>query len=331
MVPTVVFLAPQGSGVADRLRHLEQLAQTVGQVHFSHVDDGLPLEQIVAACGDTRAILLGSAAAQIVPLAALLPQLKLVQVFSAGSDWLDVAGLAALGVRVADNNGANAVPVAEHAIALMLSLCRHLDALSASIRNGDWHGDYRQRSDAFHTLAGKRVGIVGLGRIGSRVARRLAAWECERVFFDIRSFDDQYLQTCASPRPLPFEELLATSDIVTLHVPLDRTTWHMVGSRELGLMAKEAMLINTCRGPVIDEAALIAALREGRLGGAGLDVFEVEPIAPDNELLRLPRVVLTPHLATMSPESGPTSSRHAATNTARVALGQEPISLVRPV
>ena len=294
------------------------------------MDVDLPLEQIVDACGDTRAILLASTTAQIVPLAAHLPELKLVQIFSAGSDWLDVAGLAALGVQVADNGGANAVPVAEHAIALMLSLCRRLDELSRSIRAGHWHADYRQRPGAFQTLAGKRVGIVGLGRIGSRVARRLTAWECECVFHDVRSFDDDYLHTCRT-RPLPFDELLASSDVVTLHVPLNHTTRHLVGPRELGLMRPESMLINTCRGPVVDEAALICALQEKRLGGAGLDVFEVEPVAPDNLLLQLPGVVLTPHLATMSPDSGPAGTQHAATNTARVALGQEPASVVRPV
>ncbi|MDA0338012.1 MAG: NAD(P)-dependent oxidoreductase, partial [bacterium] len=224
----------------------------------------------------------------------------------------------------------NAVPVAEHAIALMLSLCRRLDELSRSIRAGDWHGDFRQRPGAFQTLAGKRVGIIGLGRIGSRVARRLSGWDCERVFCDIRSFDDDYLHPCGT-RPLPFDELLATSDIVTLHVPLNHTTRHLISSRELGLMRPESVLINTCRGPVVDEAALIRALREKRLGGAGLDVFEVEPVAPDNQLLQLPAVVLTPHLATMSPDSGPASTGHGATNTARVALGQEPTSVVLPV
>jgi phosphoglycerate dehydrogenase-like enzyme len=330
MLPTVVLLAPQTPGIPDRLRHLEQLAQTVGEVHFTHVDVDLPLEQTVTACGDTRAILLASATAQIVPLAARLPGLKLVQIFSAGSDWLDVAGLAAMGAQVADNGGANAVPVAEHAIALMLSLCRRLEELSHSIRAGDWHADFRQRPGAFQTLAGKRVGIVGLGRIGSRVARRLTAWECECVFHDIRSFDDDDLRSCGA-RPLPFDELLATSDIVTVHVPLNHTTRHMVGHRELGLMRPESMLINTCRGPVVDETALICALRAKRLGGAGLDVFEVEPIAPDNQLLQLPGVVLTPHLATMSPDSGPAGTQHAATNTARVALGQEPTAVVEPV
>ncbi len=329
MLPTVVVLAPQTPGISDRLRHLEQLARTVGEVRFTHVDVDLPLEQIIAACGNTRVILLALSTAQIVPLAARLPELKLVQIFSAGSDWLDVAGLAALGVQVADNGGANAVPVAEHAIALMLSLCRRLEELSRSIRNGEWHADYRQHPGAFHTLAGKRVGIVGLGRIGSRVARRLAAWECESVFHDIRSFDDEYLRACGA-RPVPFDALLATSDIVTLHVPLNHTTRHLVGRRALGLMRPESMLINTCRGSVVDEAALINALQEKRLTGAGLDVFEVEPIALDNQLLQLPGVVLTPHLATMSPDSGPAGTQHAATNTACVALGQEPTAVVRP-
>ena len=327
-IPSIVLLAPQAPGMADRLRHLERLAQDVGPVCFRHVHDGQSLEQIAVACGDTRAILLASQTAPVAPLAARLPQLQLVQIFSAGADWLDVAGLAALGVQVADNDGANAVPVAEHAIALMLSLYRRLDELSQSIRGGNWHADFRQRPEALHTLAGKRVGIVGLGRIGSRVARRLAAWECDRVFYDVRSFDEPYLHACDA-RPVPFDELLATSDIVSLHVPLDHTTRHLLGAQELGRMRSEAMLINTCRGPVVDEAALICCLEDGRLGGAGLDVFEVEPMAPDNRLLQLSRVVLTPHLATLSPDVGPAATRHAATNTARVAFGQQPTAVVR--
>ena len=325
-----MYLAPAAESMPERLRHLEQLALSVGDVRFDHVDVGLPLEQIERACGDAQAILLASATTQILPLAARLPQLKLVQVFSAGSDWLDVSGLADLGVQVADNDGANAIPVAEHAIALMLSLYRRLQELSLCIRGGQWDGGYRQRPDAFRTLAGKRVGIVGLGRIGHRVARRLAAWECECVFHDTRSMDDQFLSTC-SARRLPFDELLATSDIITLHVPLNRTTRHLISTRELSLMRPDSMLINTCRGPVIDEAALIFALQQKKLGGAGLDVFEIEPMEPENRLLQLPMVVLTPHLATMSPDTGPAATQHAAANTARVALGQEPTSVVEPV
>ena len=327
MPPTIIYLGNDSDAVADRLQHCRELARQVGEVDFKFVDKELPLDQLVDQCGSARALMLAAPFDGIVDLARRLPRLKLVQIGSAGANWVDVEGLAGAGVQVSDNNGANAVPVAEHAIALMLAMYRHLEALFNSVRQGKWAA-FRSSYPPFPILTGKRVGIVGLGRIGSGVARRLGGWDCELVFDDIRTFDQDYLDHCGA-RPLPLDELLSSSDVVTLHVPLDRTTQKLIGARELALMKETAVLVNTCRGPVVDEAALIQALQQKRLWGAALDVTEVEPIAADNPLLTMPNVIITPHLATVSPESGLLSARHVATNTARVALGGEPTSVVR--
>ncbi len=328
MPPTIIYLGNDSDAVANRLKHYQELAREVGQVDFKFADKEWPLDQLAEQCGDTRAIMLATPFDGIVDLARRLPNLKLVQIGSAGANWIDVEGLAGLGVRVSDNNGANAVPVAEHTMALILALYRHLEDLFNNVRRGDWAADHRSGAMPFPTLTGKRVGIIGLGRIGSRVARRLSGWDCDVVFHDIRTFDQDYLDH-SGVRPLPLDQLLSSSDVVTVHVPLDRTTEKLISSRELALMKKSAVLINTCRGPVVDETALIQALQEKRLWGAGLDVTEVEPIADDNPLLSLPNVIITPHLATLSPEGGALAAHHIAINTARVALGREPTSVVR--
>jgi phosphoglycerate dehydrogenase-like enzyme len=181
----------------------------------------------------------------------------------------------------------------------------------------------------FHTLVGKRVGIIGLGRIGSRVAKRLYGWECEVVFHDVLDFPREYVEATHAKR-VDMETLLATSDIVTVHVPLDPPTHNLISERELSLMKPTAILINTCRGPVVDEAALIRALREKKIFGAGLDVVEQEPIRMDNPLLALDNVILTPHQATRAIESSDNAKKFVVENIARLARGEPLQSVVEP-
>jgi phosphoglycerate dehydrogenase-like enzyme len=253
------------------------------------------------------------------------PRLKLVQLLSAGYDNIDLDAARRAGVPVANNGGANAIAVAEHTIMLMLAVSRRLIWQHASVASGRWRGN--TPPPRISELHGKTLGIVGLGRIGTKVARLAAAFGM-RVFYNdvVRLEEDAEDALGVRFRLLP--EILAGAHVVSLHVPLNAATHHLIGAPELARMRPEAVLVNTCRGPVVDEAALYAALSEGRLAGAGLDVFDREPPPADNPLFGLDNVVLTPHLAGPTRESAGARLRNAFDNVARVARGEAPLWVV---
>jgi phosphoglycerate dehydrogenase-like enzyme len=227
---------------------------------------------------------------------------------------------------VANNGGGNSWAVAEHTVALILALYRRLLQCDRSTRQGTWRDAIMDGMNTY-LLADKSVGIVGLGRIGKKVARRLKPFETRLIYNDLLAFPD-YERELAMPR-VSLDELLRRSDIVTLHVPLTSKTRGFIGRRGLfELMKPTAILINTCRGPVVDEPVLIEALKKGRIRGAGLDVFEREPINPDNPLLKLENVVLTPHGAGGAYEGWFRQADFAFGNIMRVYRGLPPESVV---
>ena len=266
-----------------------------------------------------------------VELARLCPRLRLVQTTSAGYDGIDVASLNRMGIQVANNYGGNAPAVAEHTIGLMVSVVRKLVLQFEATRSGDWYGTIgREEWTRPYEIAGKTVGIVGMGHIGRQVARRLQGWDCSIVYYDpIEPPADLVEQL--SLRALSMDELLRESDIVTLHTMLNAQTRGLIGTRELRMMKPTAVVINTCRGGVVDEAALIRALRDGEIAGAALDVFEQEPTPRDNPLLTMGNVVVTPHMAGVSVEAFPRNAGFGLQNIAQVIRGEEPLSVVRPV
>lgn len=330
MSNVVVMLGPDNPGVEIRVGECQAVAERLGGIDLRFVDSELPEREVIEACAEAIAIFPVGSRMLTPEVVAKLPKLRLIQTFSAGTDYLNIAALADLGVDVANNGGANAVAVAEHAIALMFAVNRKLDVQIDSAKAGTWMAGVGGDRTEYHTLVGKRVGIVGLGRIGSRVAKRLAGWECELVYHDVVDFDEEYVQATGATS-VPLDELLATSDIVTLHVPLDSSTRHMLSEHEFVSMKSTAILVNTCRGSVVDEAALIRALEAGEIFGAGLDVTEVEPIDPANPLPMMPNVVLTPHLATRAVESEHNAAENAVANAARAARGESPLWTVQPV
>ena len=180
-----------------------------------------------------------------------------------------------------------------------------------------------------HELTGKTVGIIGLGRIGSRVARRLQGWECDLIYDDIIAPDPE-LVSQLSLEKVERDELLETSDLITLHVPLNRQTRGMISDREFDLMKPTAVLINACRGPVVDEAALIRAMNENKIMAAGVDVLEVEPTPENNPLIDMDNVLITPHLAAFTQEAGEKSRAFAMYNCSLVSRGEDPESVVLP-
>ncbi len=324
-----VILGPDNEASQIRMRETGAAAERVGGIDLRFVDSSLPFDEIVEKCQGAVVILPQGAFSKLTKLGEKISTLKLVQTFSAGTDYVDKAALAELGIDVANNGGANAVAVAEHAIGLMFSTNRKLDVQIESVKAGTWMAIGGDRTE-FHTLVGKRIGIIGLGRIGSRVAKRLAGWECDLVYHDVIEHDAEYVAATAATR-VELDELISTCDIITLHVPLDRVTRHMMSDREFEMMKPTAILINTCRGPVVDENALIRALEAKEIFAAGLDVTEIEPIEADNPLPTMENVVVTPHLATRAIESELNASQFTMENVGRVVKGEGADWIVKPV
>ncbi len=251
---------------------------------------------------------------------------KLVQLCSAGFDGINLGLAGEMGIPVANNGGANAIPVAEFALTLMLSTIRHLIVSVTDTQAGDWMRPEVDGRDT-HELFGTTVGIIGAGRIGSNVAGMLRGFETTTLYNDkVRS---EKAENFGATR-VELDELLERSDIVTLHTPLDNTTKGIIGERELRLMKNTGVLINTCRGPVVDEIALQHALEDGEIWGAGLDVFEQEPVDPNNPILKLENTVVAPHIAGKSYESYPRRVRFAFENMTKVWQGGQPDSVVNP-
>ena len=330
MSSVAVILGPDTPANRIRMQECQAVADRIGGIDLRFVNTDLPEAELIESLKDAVAIMPAGAREFTPEVIEKLPGLRLIQTFSAGTDYLDKTMLAEAGVDVANNGGANAVAVAEHAIALMFAVNRKLELQIASVKAGTWMAGVTGERTDFHTLVGKRVGIVGLGRIGSRVAKRLAGWECDLVYSDVVDHDADYVAATGAKR-VNLDELLSTSDIVTLHVPLDRITRGMMSDHEFSLMKNTAILINTCRGPVVDEKALVRALESKQIFAAGLDVTEIEPIEPGNPLISMSNVVLTPHLATRAIESEYNAAENAIANVARLARGEKPEWIVPPV
>jgi phosphoglycerate dehydrogenase-like enzyme len=222
-------------------------------------------------------------------------RLKIVTRNGVGYDNIDLQAATEKGVCI------TLAPIPEHVksvadgtFTLILSSLRRIPQLDKIARSGNWSGDKFVRF--VHDAFGKRLGIVGLGKIGTEVAKRAKGFDMDVVYYDIARKED--VERSLGVRHLNLEELLSTSDIVSINVALTPQTRHMIGEREFAMMKNGAFLVNTSRGQVIDERALCTALKNGKLGGAGLDVMEQEPPLLDNPLLKLENVVLTPHAAT---------------------------------
>jgi phosphoglycerate dehydrogenase-like enzyme len=254
------------------------------------------------------------------------PGLKLIQLISAGYDRLDVEAARRAGVPIANNGGSNSVAVAEHTLMLMLAVYRKLSWHHANVVTGKWRvGDFA--SHRLYELEGKTLGIVGLGTIGKKVVRRAAAFGMRILYYDIARLTEE-AEDALGVRFVLFPELLRTADIVTLHVPLNAVTRNLISTRELGMMQPHAVLINTCRGPVVDENALHVALTSGRIAAAGLDVMVEEPPLANHPLFALENVTFTPHMAGPTWDNWAKAFRNAFDNVQRVARGDRPLWVI---
>jgi (S)-sulfolactate dehydrogenase len=230
-----------------------------------------------------------------------------------GLDNIDVGACEARGIRVIPASGANAESVAEYVIAMALVLLRGAYLATAEVASGSWP---RTALSGGREASGKTLGLVGFGSIGRITAGKARSLGLQVVAHDPQLGDDDPAWARHQVRPRSLDALLAGSDVVSLHVPLTPQTKGLLGRERLARMKRGAILVNTARGGVVDEAALAALLHDGHLGGAALDVFESEPLAAGSPLAGVPRLVLTPHIAGLTLES---NARVSLMVAARVA------------
>jgi D-3-phosphoglycerate dehydrogenase len=253
---------------------------------------------------------------------AAAPRLKMIQKWGIGYDRIDLDAARARGVAVAITAGANAGPVAEHAIALMLAVYRRLPMVDRKTREGVWLKS--EMRSVCYQIAGKAVGLLGFGNIARMVAHRLRGFDAE-VIYTSRQRADTVLERAFGVTYVPMDELLERSDIVSVHLPLTEQTRHLIDAPAIERMKTGAVIINTARGGIVDEAALYRALVSGKLHGAGLDVFAHEPADSTHPLFTLDQVVVSPHSGgAVFDNVGPVAS-HAFGNMLRLLRG-EPIN-----
>lgn len=316
-MPRIVYFTSQNPAVS---RILLEYAPADFEivVHPIDTDD----EKKISLVGDADFLLLFPGRLSDAVLKAA-KKVKLIQLVSAGFDELDLELCRKLGIQVANNGGTNAQDVAEHTVALILGVYRRLVDLDKFARTNRW--DELEIGLSTHTISGKTVGIIGLGHIGRQVARLLRGFGAYLIYNDVEEAQPELERELRISR-LGLVELLQTSDIVTLHVPLTEQTRHLIGRRELSHMKTTALLINTCRGQVIDEQALTSILKVNRIMGAGLDVLEEEPPDINHPLLSLENVLITPHVAGVTLDTWRRRSEIIYQNMQRVWEGNDPLS-----
>ena len=282
--------------------------------------------EFTAACKDAE-YFMGFARNPLGPdFYASAKNMKLVQLISAGYNTLDLEAARKAKVPIANNGGANSVAVAEHAVMLMLAVLKKLVYHHNNVAAGTWRAaDFA--SIRTYEVEGKRLGIVGLGNIGKKTARRLRGFECTLVYYDIARLPE-HEEDALGVKYVLFDELLKISDVVTLHTPLTALTENMMGEAQFDLMKPTAVLVNTCRGPVVDERALHKALITRRIAGAGLDVMVDEPPSKDNPLLNVQTCTITPHMAGPTWDNWPKTFRNGFDNILRVHAGRPPLWVV---
>jgi phosphoglycerate dehydrogenase-like enzyme len=248
-------------------------------------------------------------------------RLRLIQHQGVGYDNIDLDAARNRSIPVAICPAGTSIGVAEHVFLLILSLYKRVLEADASLRRGEWL-QWALRPASFE-IFGKTIGLVGLGRTGREVASRARAFGTKIVYTDTAR-PDPATEEALGVAFLSFDELLIDSDIVSLHAPLTPETKHLINTSSLAKMKQTAILINTARGPLVDEPALVEALRSGRILGAGLDVFDREPPPPDHPLFTLPNVVVTPHIAAGTVDALRIKMDACFANMQRVIAGMEP-------
>ncbi|PYI39131.1 C-terminal binding protein [Arthrobacter psychrolactophilus] len=281
-------------------------------------------DDVIAAAADADAIIVQYAPVTDRVLAAL-PGLKAIGRYGVGVDTLDVEAATARGVAVCNVPDYGTEDVSDHAIALALALSRGLGQLDRGLRRGD---ATLTPAQPLHRFSTRTFGVVGLGLIGAATARKAGA-----LGFDLIGFDPTLKTgtvTKEGVRVVGLEEVLRQADVVSLHVPLNKATHHLIDSETLGFFKSTAVLVNTCRGGVVDTTALVTALSTGALKGAGLDVLEQEPLDVASDLAALDNVILTPHAGWYSEESYSELKYRTLENVSDIVRGVRPRNIMNP-
>jgi D-3-phosphoglycerate dehydrogenase len=282
-----ILVTPTSYGKTDK-RLLSELESSVGEVIYNPTSKALPSAEFARLLPGMDGCIAGLDGIDRAALQSA-DRLKVIARYGVGVDNVDLEAARQKGIVVTNTPGANSVSVAELSIALILSLARGIPGAVAATRSGGWP------RTAGLSLEGKVVGLIGFGSIGKQVARRLSGFDCRLLAYD--PIQDENFARAHQVELVSQEQVASQSDFLSLHLPLLPETRGVINADFLRKMKQGSFLVNTARGELIDEVALLAALQEGRLAGAALDVFPKEPPSADNPLLSLPQVLVTPHCA----------------------------------
>jgi phosphoglycerate dehydrogenase-like enzyme len=307
----------QGSAAQERAKALGAL-----RVFSERGADGE--QELIRRIGDARVAINIRAHARFSDgIFVACPALKMVSVWGTGTDNIDLHAAGMRGVTVCNTPGVNAFAVAEHALTLMLAVARKIPAIDREMHAGKWPREMLTQ------LLGKTLGVFGMGTIGSRVATLGRAIGMDVLAWSARG--DEGRIRAAGARAATKDDILRQADVVSLHMRLAEDTRGFIGRKELAMMKPTAILVNTGRGALVERDALIAALREGKILGAGLDVFHHEPLAPDDPILTLPNIVCSPHNAGQTPEVVRDGLLRAVANVEHFLAGKPTDVVVAPV
>lgn len=256
-----------------------------------------------------------------------LERCRVISLGSVGADSVDVAAATARGIPVTNVPDTFIEEVADHALMLILASYRRLTTMDKWVREGRWK-DGRPLLHRFPRLMGQTLGLIAFGHVARAVAVRARAFGLHLIAYD--PYVEELVLTQHGVEPVSLADLLRRADIVSMHAPATADAHHMLTEEHFRLMKPEALFVNTGRGPTVDERALVKALQEGWIAGAGLDVLEDEPVAPTNPLLRMDNVILTPHVASASARFDPERKRRVGRELALVLSGRWPRSCVNP-
>jgi glyoxylate reductase len=256
------------------------------------------------------------------------PKLKIVAQLAVGFDNVDVQEATRRGIYVTNTPEVLTDTTADFAWALLMAVARRVAEADKYVRTGQWKVGWHPSMMQGRDVYGATIGIVGAGRIGYAVAKRATGFSMKILFYDVVPRPE--IEKDFGAKKVDLDTLFRESDFVSIHVPLMKETYHLVNAEKLKLMKKTAYLINNSRGPVVDEKALYEALKEGRIAGAGLDVFEQEPTPMDNPLLKLDNVVVAPHISSASYETRSRMAEMVAENLVAFFEGKKPPNLINP-
>ncbi len=319
LTPAGASFTTAGGGYALEMEALERLGAEI--VECPATEDGF-----IAAAPEADAVYAKGMRISAAMIQALT-KAKVITCATVGVDYVDVVAATARGIAVTNCPDTFIEEVADHAMMLLLATHRRCIEQDRMVREGRW-AEGRPQLSTVPRLMGQTLGFVAFGRVARLVAMRAKAFGLRMMAYD--PFVDELTMSALGVVPASLDEVLAQSDFISMHAPATPETGHMLTTRHFAKMKPNAIFINTGRGPTVDEAALIAALQSRRIAGAGLDVFEIEPVKPDNPLLAMPHVILSPHNASASARFDEARKRRAGQELALVLSGRWPMSCVNP-